>query len=213
MNEKIYFQIEADFHRKRLDDFLFDTFHSLSKMYLRERLKEGFCEVNGFTGNAGTILKTNDFVEIELNLQRETAMKPENIPLEIIYEEESFLIVNKPTDLLVHPTHSDRNGTLLNGLSYYLNPKSQIPNPQSKIIRHGLIHRLDKQTSGLMVVAKVSGAQRIVSCHFQRKLDEKKYLAMVEGSGPENSGASVLELHDDGTIHVTGFRKQKSYDW
>ncbi len=188
MNEKIYFQIEADFHRKRLDDFLFDTLHSLSKMYLRERLKEGFCEVNGFTGNAGVVLKTNDFVEIELNLQRETAMKPENIPLEIIYEEESFLIVNKPTDLLVHPTHSDRNGTLLNGLSYYLNPKSAISNPQSKIIRPGLIHRLDKQTSGLMVIAKDSRAHRILSSHFQRKLVEKKYLALVEGIVENDSG-------------------------
>lgn len=189
VDEKKYFQIGTDSHKKRLDDFLFDKFHNLSKMYLRERLKLGFCEVNGFTGNAGTVLKTNDFVELELNLQRETAMKPENIPLEIIYEEENFLIVNKPTNLLVHPTHSDRNGTLLNGLSFYLNSNFETPN--SKIIRPGLIHRLDKQTSGLMVIAKDSRTHRILSSHFQRKLVEKKYLALVEGVVKEDFG----EIH------------------
>ncbi len=123
MQTKIYFQIDANSHRLRLDDFLFDEFYSLSKMYLREVIKEGNCEVNGYTGNSGIILKTKDFVEIEVDLDRETAMRPEAFPLDIVYEEESFLLVNKPPEMLVHPTHRDKNGTLLNALSHYLNQK------------------------------------------------------------------------------------------
>lgn len=193
--EKIYFQIDANSHRQRIDDFLFDKFHSLSKMYLRGVFKSGNCEINGYTANSGIKLKTNDFVEIEVDLSRETAMKPEVFPLDIVYEEEDFLLVNKPSEMLVHPTHRDKNGTLLNALSYYLNhevikrrnenddaPKqSEIQNLKSKIIRPGLIHRLDKKTSGLILISKTARAHRFLSDHFQRRLVEKKYLALVEG--------------------------------
>ncbi|CAA9422705.1 MAG: Ribosomal large subunit pseudouridine synthase D [uncultured Pyrinomonadaceae bacterium] len=203
MREKIYFQIDAEFHRRRLDDFLFDKFYSLSKMYLREVIKEGHCEVNGYTGNSGVILKTKDFVEIEVDLNRETAMRPEKFPLDIVYEEDDFLLVNKPAEMLVHPTHRDKNGTLLNALSYYLNQEvlwrrngeksgaddqSEIRNPKSEIIRPGLVHRLDKKTSGLILIAKTPRAHRILSAHFERKLVEKKYLALVEGVVEEDAG-------------------------
>ena len=175
-------------------------------MYLRGVIKEGNCEVNGYAVNSGIILKTNDFVEIEVDLDRETAMRPENVPLEIVYEDESFLIVNKPAEMLVHPTHRDKNGTLLNALSYYLNqenlPRSKRqntfengseerldkPNPNYKIIRPGLVHRLDKKTSGLIVIAKTLRSHRTLSDYFERKLVEKKYLALVEGVVKEDSG-------------------------
>jgi len=206
---KIYFEVDLNSHRQRLDEFLFDEFHSLSKMYLREQLKTGNCEVNGYTGNAGVVLKTNDFIEIEVDLERETAMKPESFPLEIVYEEESFLLVNKPPEMLVHPTHRDKNGTLLNALSYYLNHEtisvrngkandanrvSEIGNRKSKIIRPGLVHRLDKKTSGLLLIAKTSRAQRVLSDHFQRKLVEKKYLALVEGIVKKDAGEIIAPI-------------------
>jgi 23S rRNA pseudouridine1911/1915/1917 synthase len=203
VQKRIYFQVEADSHKQRLDDFLFDKFHSLSKMYLRGVIKAGNCEVNGYTKNSGIILKTNDFVEIEVDLNRETAMRPEPVPLEIVYEEDSFLLVNKPPEMLVHPTHRDKNGTLLNALSHYLNrqlfslqnrnqdvkdDQSEIRNSKSKIIRPGLVHRLDKKTSGLILIAKTSRAHRVLSDHFERKLVEKKYLARVEGIVKEDAG-------------------------
>lgn len=123
MRERIYFQVDENSHRKRVDDFLFDRFHSLSKMYLRGVFKAGDCEINGYTANSGVRLKNNDFVEITVDLTRETAMRPENVPLDIVHEEAEFLIVNKPTEMLVHPTHRDKNGTILNALSHYLNEK------------------------------------------------------------------------------------------
>ena len=170
-------------------------------MYLRGVIKAGDCEVNGYTKNSGILLKTNDFIEIEVDLDRETAMRPEAVPLDIVYEEVSFLIVNKPPEMLVHPTHRDKNGTLLNALSHYLNrerfsvenevksaDQSTIHNLQIKTVRPGLIHRLDKKTSGLILIAKTERAHRILSDRLQRKLFEKKYLALVEGVVQEDSG-------------------------
>ncbi|CAN5374499.1 RluA family pseudouridine synthase [soil metagenome] len=215
MNERIYFQVSEDSHRQRLDEFLFNKFHSLSKIYLRERLKEGDCEINGLPGNAGIIIKSNDFIEIEVDLRRETAMKPEPIPLEIVYEEATFLVVNKPPGMLVHPTHRDKNGTLLNALSYYLN--FRFSDSQSKIIRPGLIHRLDKQTSGLIVISKNVRTHQILSKKFQKRLVEKKYLALVGGILKEDSGEILAPIgrfeelkhwsvKDDGKPSHTRFR-------
>lgn len=176
-------------------------------MYLRGVFKEGNCEINGYTANSGVRLKTNDFVEIEVDLTRETAMRPENVRLEIVYEEAEFLIVNKPSEMLVHPTHRDKNGTILNALSHYLNeetliergrteanPEFQISNPKSQIIRPGLVHRLDKKTSGLLLIAKTARAHRILSDQFERKTVEKKYLALVEGIVRENAGEIVAPI-------------------
>ena len=176
-------------------------------MYLRGVFKEGNCEINGYTANSGVRLKTNDFVEIEVDLARETAMRPEKVALDIVYEESEFLIVNKPPEMLVHPTHRDKNGTLLNALSHYLNektlkernadeqnPRSAIGNPQSVIIRPGLVHRLDKKTSGLLLIAKTSRSHRILSDYFERKTVEKKYLALVEGLVEKDAGEIIAPI-------------------
>jgi 23S rRNA pseudouridine1911/1915/1917 synthase len=190
VQKKFEFQIEETFHRRRLDEFLFNKFGSLSKMYLRDVIKADKCEVNGYTVNSGKILKKNDFVEIEIDLERETAMKPQKIPLEIVYEDKHIIIVNKPSGLLVHPTHREKNGTLLNGLSYYLNQE----NSDSEKIRPGLVHRLDKQTSGLLVVTKNQKALKFLTIHFKRKLVEKKYLALVEGIVKDDEGKIIAPI-------------------
>jgi 23S rRNA pseudouridine1911/1915/1917 synthase len=192
---KFEFQVEENFAKTRLEDYLCEKFPNLSKMYLRERVKEEKCEVNGVAENRGFRLKQNDFVEIFVDLDRETAMKPEAIPLEIVFEDEEILVVNKPAGMLVHPTHRDKNGTLLNALSYYLNSEeSGIQNPKSKIVRPGLVHRLDKKTSGLMVVSKTARAHRILAEHFRRKLVEKKYLALVEGVFEKDWGVIIAPI-------------------
>lgn len=194
MIKRFEFQIEKDFHKKRLDEFLFNTFDSLSKMYLRNILKNKNCELNGYIANSGMRLKTNDFIEIEVDTERETAMKPQPIDFEIVYEDDEILVVNKPENLLVHPTHREKSGTLLNGLSYYLNKtkdnsKLEIQNSKSKIVvRPALIHRLDRQTSGLLLVSKTKRATGILAAHFKKRLVEKKYLAIVGGVVKKDSG-------------------------
>lgn len=194
----MYFQVDKEFHRRRVDDFLFDKFHSLSKMYLRQVFKAGDCEINGYTANSGVKLKTNDFIEVEVDLARETAMRPEAVALEIVYEEAEFLVVNKPPEMLVHPTHREKNGTLLNALSHYLNEKTlaerAVGDSKSKIVRPGLVHRLDKKTSGLLLIAKTARAHRVLSDYFGRKTIEKKYLALVEGIVEKDAGEIIQPI-------------------
>lgn len=176
MPKRFYFQIDADSSKKRLDEFLFDEFRALSKTYLRRCLGEQKCEVNGEVVKSSYLLKNNDFIEIEVEAEKETAMKPEPIPLEIVFEDNEIIIVNKPPGMLVHPTHAQKTGTLLNALAFYLNDSS----PQLSV-RAGLVHRLDKPTSGLVLIAKNARAHRILSDHFRRRLVEKKYFALVRG--------------------------------
>lgn len=198
MPEKYEFQITEADAKKRLDEFLFGRFFHLSKMYLRETLKNGKCEVNGTLENLGYKLRRNDFIELELDFGERQTIEPEPIPIEIIYEDAEFLVVNKPAGMLVHPTVKVRKGTLLNALTFYLNEKdltqrredakAQSGNLNTSLSRAGLVHRLDKQTSGLMVVAKNARAHKILADHFKRKIVEKKYYALVEGNLEKDEG-------------------------
>ncbi|MFN0141021.1 MAG: RluA family pseudouridine synthase [Pyrinomonadaceae bacterium] len=202
MEKRVEITVPNDAAKVRLEDFLLDHFSSLSKMYLRELVKTARCEVNGRDENIGYRLRAGDFVEITVDHSRGTAMRPEEMPLDIIHEDSDIIVVNKPPNMLAHPSHRENSGTLLNGLVYHLNEevltqrrkdaktekKSAIRNLQSAFIRPGLIHRLDKQTSGLMVVAKNARAHRILSGHFMRKRVEKRYLALVDGVVSDNEG-------------------------
>ncbi len=178
-------------------------------MFLRNSIQRGECKVNGFTETRGGYhLQKGDVVTLEIDLQAETAMKPENILLEIIFEDEEIIVVNKPAGMLVHPTFAQKNGTLSNALAFYLNrcqmsdvrcqweEQSKIQNLKSKIevVRPGLVHRLDRETSGLMVIAKTNRAHRILSRHFGRGLVEKKYLAIVEGVVENDSGTIIAPI-------------------
>ncbi len=196
-------------HKKRLDEFLFGRFGGLSKMYLRHIVKEEKCEVNGRNENVGHRLRENDFVEIELDMTRETSMQPQKMQLDIVYEDADLVIVNKAAGMLVHPTNRDKSGTLLNGLSFYLNPLNEEggmrnaefpdpgfenPNPKSETVRPGLIHRLDKQTSGLIVVAKNQRTHKKMTEAFRRKFVSKRYLALVDGVVQDDEGTITASI-------------------
>ena len=118
-------------------------------------------------------------------------MQPEDIPLEIVFEDNAIIVVNKPAGMLVHPTHRDKNGTLLNALAFHLNRDSF---PQSReyaeknVIRPGLVHRLDKETSGLMIVAKSVEMHRRLAREFMKKRVEKRYVALVDGTVRDDEG-------------------------
>jgi len=210
VDERVIIVVPERAYKFRLEDYLLDHFPNLSKMYLRDAVKTGRCEVNGRHENIGHRLKPNDLIEIVLDPDRETAMRPENIALDIVYEDADIIVVNKPAGMLVHPSHRENRGTLLNALSYYLNqsePAAVTVGPTlavgsidgnvqppvtaagSDLIRPGLIHRLDKQTSGLVVVAKNARAHRILCNHFMKKRVEKRYLALVDGIVERDEGS------------------------
>ncbi len=183
-------------------------------MYLFDVIRKGECTVNGETKPGGYHLQSGDAVEITVDLGAETAMMPENIPLEIVFEDEEILVINKPPGMLVHPTKGVRSGTLLNALTYHLNFANQ---SEKEFIRAGLVHRLDKKTSGLMVVAKNPRSHRLLCRHFQNKLVEKKYFAVVENlievdfgtiNAPigHDAEARVWLISEEGKAAETNFR-------
>ncbi|HEX6278594.1 MAG TPA: RluA family pseudouridine synthase [Pyrinomonadaceae bacterium] len=212
MISRVEISVNEAERRMRLEDVLCARFPALSKMYLREVVKGGGCEVNGRHENIGKRLSPKDFIEIEVDLSREHSMLPQEIPLDIVHEDAELLVVNKPAGMLVHPSHCEKNGTLLNAVVHHLN-RSNGRSHQ----RPGLIHRLDKDTSGLIVIAKNPWAHRILCSHFQRKLVQKRYLALVDGVVSEdigriegnigrNADAKVWELKSDGKPAETRFK-------
>ncbi len=236
MDERIELLAAPAEQKMRLEDFLLDRFRGLSKIYLREIVKTEKCEVNGRYENIGYRLRANDFIEIELDATRENAMVPQDIPLDIIYEDEHLIVVNKPVGMLVHPSHRDKTGTLLNALTFHLN--RDIPGRNATVkerangtlvdtrvsartfIRPGLIHRLDKDTSGLLVAAKNARTHRILATHFEKKLVEKRYLALVDGIVADDEGTITgaigryveekrWGLKKDGRESETRFRARK----
>jgi 23S rRNA pseudouridine1911/1915/1917 synthase len=200
MEQRLELNVPQAAHRRRLEDFLFDHFGGLSRMYLRELVRDGKCEVNGRHENRGYRIRANDFLELRIDLTRENAMRPEDVALDIVYEDEHLVVVNKPAGMLVHPTHRDKTGTLLNALAFHINKETPSGSP---MLRPGLIHRLDKQTSGLIVAAKNERVHRIIAGQFQRKTVEKRYLALVRG----------LVADDEGTIDAPIGRYEEHKHW
>jgi 23S rRNA pseudouridine1911/1915/1917 synthase len=211
MDSRIEITVSEPERRMRLEDLLCARFPALSKMYLREVVKTGACEVNGRHENIGKRLRPQDFIEIRVDLTREHSMLAQDIPLDIVHEDPDLLVINKPPRMLVHPSNCAKNGTLLNAVVHHLNRSNG-----SDHRRPGLIHRLDKDTSGLIVIAKNQRAHRILCSHFQRKLVEKRYIALVdglivkdhgiiEGNIGRNAEAKICELRAEGKPAETRF--------
>ena len=176
MSEKFQFRAEEDEAGARLDQFLAARLPNLSRMRIASLVAAGACAVNGAAAHAGFKLRGGDAVEITFDESAAGgAMTPEPIPLAILHEDADLLVVDKPAGMLVHPTRSVKSGTLANALTYHLNRDSHT------LVRPGLPHRLDRATSGLLVVAKNQRALTILARHFHRRLVEKRYLALVHG--------------------------------
>lgn len=187
MQERIYLQVTQKESKMRLEDFLLERFPTMSKIYLREIVRDEKCEVNGEFQNRGYRLRAADFVEIEVETGDRNVIEPEDLPLDVIYEDIDVLVVNKPAGMLVHPSKRVRSGTLLNAAAFHLNQKNEDAD-LGKYTRAGLIHRLDKETSGVLLLAKNPRAHRILCRHFQRKTVTKRYFALVKGALAEDSG-------------------------
>jgi 23S rRNA pseudouridine1911/1915/1917 synthase len=211
MTHSFQFNIEQPDAGQRLDDFFAARFGSLSRMRITNLIEAGACLVNGAVGRAGYRILTGDSIEVSFDDGAPTAMSPEPISLEVIHEDEHVIVVVKPAGMLVHPTMSVKTGTLANALAYHLNksrieegrwrmedlalrspksfdPRSSILNPQI-VIRPGMVHRLDRATSGLIVIAKSPRALTVLSRHFRKRLVEKRYLALVRGNVEEEAGS------------------------
>lgn len=170
----------------RVDKFLVDRIMGATRNRIQLAAEAGCILVNGKAVKSNYRVKPLDVVSIVMDRpKREIEIIPENIPLDIVYEDDELLVVNKPAGLVVHPGHGNYTGTLVNALAYYLkdDPAYDPSDP-----RLGLVHRIDKDTSGLLVVAKRPEAKSHLSLQFFHKTTQRKYQALVWGSVADDEG-------------------------
>ncbi len=172
----------------RIDKFLSNRLNNVTRSRIQAAAEAGNILVNEIPVKASYRVKPNDDIRIVMDYpRRELKIIPENIPLNIIYEDEQIIIINKPAGLVVHPGHGNYTGTLVNGLAWYL---KDMPMFSSNDPRPGLVHRLDKDTSGLMVIAKTEQAKSRLAIQFFEKTTERKYQALVWGV-PKNMEGTI----------------------
>lgn len=167
----------------RIDNYLSDKL-DISRSKVQKLIKDGNVLVNGQSVNVSYKVKIGDVIEYSLDLNEDTDITPEDIPIDIVYEDDDLLVINKASGMVVHPAPGHYTGTLVNALLYRFNLNSGEAN------RPGIVHRLDKDTSGLMLVAKNEFIHEKLSEMIGKKDVERKYLAIVDG----------LIKHDTGTI-------------
>jgi 23S rRNA pseudouridine1911/1915/1917 synthase len=193
----------------RLDKFLFDRLAHTSRNRIQVAAKAGNVLVNGKAAKPSQKVKPLDEISIVLPYpQRETVLAPEDIPLEVIYEDDHLLVINKQAGLVVHPGHGNWTGTLVNGLLFHFGKLPSVPG--AEIPRPGLVHRLDKDTSGVMVVGKTEEALAHLARQFFDRTSDRRYTALVWGDMKEDEG--VVEAHIGRspkdrtlqTVHVDG---------
>ena len=169
---------------KRLYVFLCEQYKDFSRSYFSGLNVNEKILVNGKTKKNGYKLELNDEVVIDFEEKKEISAKPENIPLDIVYEDDDLLVVNKPQGLCVHPAVGNEEHTLVNALMYKYQNLSDINGE----FRMGIVHRLDMDTSGLLIIAKNNKAHMNLAKQIETKSCKRKYLALVVGSFKESSG-------------------------
>src|SRR5215213_2420211 len=165
------FTTEAEDAGQRLDAFLADKIEGWSRSRLQKLVADGDVLVNEKESKPSYKLRAGDSVEIELTELPTESFESENIPLEIVYEDEFLAVINKPAGMVVHPGAGVSNGTLANAIAYHFQfDEQEIANQKSQIAnRVGIVHRLDKDTSGLIVVAKTEEAHEALSEQFRNR--------------------------------------------
>ncbi len=185
---EMYFRLTVDPGQSamRIDKFLSNRLENASRSRLQAAADAGNILVNNEPVKSSYKVKPHDDIQIVMDFpRRELKIIAEDIPLDIVYEDDQLIVVNKPAGLVVHPGHGNYSGTLVNGLAYYFR---DLPLFNSEDPRPGLIHRIDKDTSGLLVVAKTELAKSKLGKQFFDKSTERRYQALVWGSVKEDEG-------------------------
>lgn len=188
MNER-FFVAETPYNR--LDVFLSEQTEDLTRSRIKKLIEEGHVTVNGSpVKKAGADIRKGDQVAITLPEAKEYAVQAENIPVDIVYQDADFAIVNKPQGMTVHIGNGNDTGTLVNALLYALDSLSGI----GGVLRPGIVHRIDKDTSGLLVVAKNDKAHVSLATQIAEKTCHRTYYALLEGNLKTDSGRVVTDI-------------------
>jgi 23S rRNA pseudouridine1911/1915/1917 synthase len=168
----------------RIDKFLMNLIPNATRNKIQNAASDGDIYVNDVPVKSNYRVKPLDVVRIMLSHPPfENRVDPENIPLNIVYEDDTLLLINKPADFVVHPGHGNYTGTLVNALAYHF---ENLPMNSSE--RPGLVHRIDKDTTGLLVIAKTEAAMTHLAKQFEAKTTEREYIAIVWGTVKEDEG-------------------------
>lgn len=181
-------------NNKRIDLYLIDKI-DMSRSKIQDKLKKGEILVNEKQVKSSYILKENDVISFNIEEKIDTDIEPENIPLDIVYEDNDVIVVNKKNGMVVHPAPGNNHGTLVNALLYHSKNLSKVNGE----FRPGIVHRIDAYTTGLLMVAKNDRAHEILAKQLEEKTTTRKYVALVWG---------VIE-HDIGTIDAPIGRDEK----
>lgn len=174
----------------RLDVYLAGRGAGLSRSQIRKALEEDRVKVEGRRVKAGHRLRAGESVELTIPEPVPSAVRPEEIPLSIVYEDEHLLVVDKPAGMVVHPSAGHSSGTLVHALLHHCCDLSGI----GGVLRPGIVHRLDRDTSGLLLVAKTDEAHRNLTEQFKNRRIAKTYLALVQGAPPVDAGEIRLPV-------------------
>lgn len=201
-----------------------DLFLSEKLEYTRSRVKklcdDGFLTVNGKACKSNKILKLNDLLEIALPENKNLDVEPKNIPIKIVYQDQDVAVIDKPQGMVVHAGSGTNGDTLVNALLYHLDNLSGI----NGVIRPGIVHRIDKNTSGLLVVAKNDNAHVCLAKQLEDKTCNRVYVALLEGNLKEDSGRIEtfigrnpkdrvkMAVVKSGRTAITDFKVIKRYD-
>lgn len=186
------FLVMAGEKAKRLDAFLVSHERRVSRSSLQRLILEGRIQVNAHVTKPSQKIKPGDRITIDSPEPGPVMVNDKVVPLEILYEDEALLVVNKPAGVVVHPTSGNWNGTLLNGLLAHFQSKNHANGSSQGKSGRGLVHRLDKETSGIMVVAKTDQSHRVLCRQFENHSTTRTYEALVYGN----------PTHDHGIIDV-----------
>jgi 23S rRNA pseudouridine1911/1915/1917 synthase len=189
--EKFLLEVESEFNRERLDTYLSKQLpQKFSRTFLKRQILASRVLVNGKALKPHHKVLTGDKIQAELAEEENLDLKPENIPLDIVYEDEDLLVVNKPVGMVVHPAPGNYTGTLVNALLYHGRELSSVNHP----LRPGIVHRLDKDTSGLMLVAKNNLSHSGLAKQFLQHKIKRRYIALVKGVMQFDEGVVDLPL-------------------
>lgn len=178
--------IVNDSSNERIDKYL-SVNTELSRTLISKMIDEEYIIVNNKKTKSNYKVKDGDIIIIDESYKQENDIVPEKLNLDIVYEDDDIIIINKPSGMVVHPGNGNYSGTLVNGLMYYTNKLSDINGE----IRPGIVHRIDKDTSGLLIIAKNNKSHEILSEYFQNKTITRTYIALIKGE--LNTNAATID--------------------
>jgi 23S rRNA pseudouridine1911/1915/1917 synthase len=177
-DSQLRLRVGRSIQERRLDKYLHGRFANFSRAMLQEAIKAGGVKVNGQPAKPSLKLAPGDLIEVTLPELPSKDIPPENIPLNIIHEDDDIIIINKPAGMIVHPARGNVRGTIANALAFHCDKLSSGLGE----FRPGIVHRLDKNTTGVMIIAKNDVAQWKIAKQFHDRKVEKSYLAIVHGA-------------------------------